>query len=356
MGQVDEWHRKNIVFVILCSCVLCIIASMNETNAKEEKRVRRKANRTVRAVLFGLLIILLLGVVGGLIGYNNGIAQRLNKHQEQVMVAASGQYQLGVIDLENERYEMAKKRFEYVINLDPSFPGAEEKLQEALIAIALDAHPEPTAVIAALPTETATPQVTPTVDTRPREELYAEAEAHIDAGEWQLAIEALDKLRFNYPDFQVTAVDGMYYYAYRNLGVHKIIVDGNLEGGMYDLAIAERFGTLDWEADGYRTYSRYFSTGMSFWEVDWSQSAYYFGLVANAFPNLHDGSNITATKRWYESSVNYGEQLFAAKEFCTARDNLQNAYNIDSGSEELYELLQKAINKCDEKGNASENN
>lgn len=336
--------------------VLGIIAGMNDTNKKVERKTRRKENRTGRAILFGALIVLFLGLIGGYIGYRQGIAERLAHHQDQVTIAASGQYQLGLIDLENKRYEMAKRRFEYVISIDPGFPGVEESLAEALLGLALDSVPEPTAVIAALPTETPTPEITPTIDTRPREELFKEAQAHIEAGEWDFAIATLDKLRLNYPDFEVTVIDGMYFYAYRNLGVDKIIIDGNLEGGMYDLAIAERFGTLDWEAEGYRTYSRYFISGVSFWEVDWSQSAYYFGLVANAYPNLHDGSNYTATKRYYLAAYAYADQLFDAKEFCTAKDNYQSAYNLDSGDAELYEKLEKSITKCDEKGNASEKN
>jgi tetratricopeptide (TPR) repeat protein len=327
---------------------------MNETNRKEEKKALRKENRTARTVLFGIVIVLVIGSIGGFIGYQNGIQLRLAEQNGQLMIAASGQYQLGLIDLENERFEMAKKRFEYVISLDAAFPGAEEKLTEALLGLALDTTVSPTAVIAALPTQTPIPEITPTVDTRPREEMYVDAQNYIEAGEWAAAIEKLDKLRLTYPEFNVTIVDGMYYYAYRNLGVKNIINDGNLEGGMYDLAIAERFGVLDWEADGYRTYARYFITGISFWEVDWSQSVYYFGLVANAYPNLHDGSNYTAAKRYYLALVSYGDQLFASKEFCFARDNFQLAYNLDSSDEELYNKLQKGIEKCDEHGNASE--
>ena len=304
----------------------------------------------------GVGFLLIVVFIGAFLGYQSGISQRLANYQNQVMVAASGQYQLGLIDLENERYEMAKKRFEYVIGLDPNFPGAEEKLSEALLGIVLMMTPEPTAVVAAIPTETPTPEITPTIDTRPREALLDEAEDYIANGQWIEAIQALDKLRLNFPDFNVTIIDGMYYYAYRNLGVQQIIVDGNLEGGMYDLAIAERFGVLDWEADGYRTYARYFITGISFWEVDWSQSAYYFGLVANAFPNLHDGSNLTAQKRFYTASIEYGDQLFSAREFCSARDNYQNAYNIDASDEELYEQLEKSKERCEKDGNASEKN
>ena len=333
--------------------VLGIIAVMNETNKKELRKARRKEIRRGRAILYALIIIVLIGVVGGLIGYQNGIDLRIKNYQEQVTIAASGQFQLGLIDLENDRYEMAKRRFEYVISLDPGFPGAEEKLSEALLGLAMDSTPEPTAVIAALPTETPSPEVTPTIDTRPREELLREAEEYTNTGDWALVIESLDKLRLNYPDYQVTLIDGMYYYAYRNMGVQKIIIDGNLEGGMYDLAIAERFGVLDWEADGYRIYARYFMTGVSFWEVDWSQSTYYFSLVANAYPNLHDGSNLTAQKRYFLATSAYGDQLYAANEFCTARDNYQIAYDLEP-SEELYEKLALGIENCDEHGNASE--
>jgi tetratricopeptide (TPR) repeat protein len=38
------------------------------------------------------------------------------------------QFELGVADMDAGRYEMARKRFEYVIEINPNFPGIEEKL------------------------------------------------------------------------------------------------------------------------------------------------------------------------------------------------------------------------------------
>ena len=54
----------------------------------------------------------------------------------------------------------------------------------------------------------------------------------------------LDTLRRKDPAFHTVEVDGMYYFALRNLGV-DLIQAGNLEGGIYELTLAERFAPLE---------------------------------------------------------------------------------------------------------------
>jgi hypothetical protein len=69
----------------------------------------------------------------------------------------------------------------------------------------------------------------------------------------------------------------MYYIALRYRGVQKIIYEGNLEGGMYDLSLTESFGPLDHEANGFRNWARMYVSGASFWEIDWERVLSFFG-------------------------------------------------------------------------------
>ena len=62
------------------------------------------------------------------------------------------QYQLGVTDLQNSRYEFAKQRFEYVIQLDPGFPGVLEKMAEIAIIMNATATPTPAPIATVAPT------------------------------------------------------------------------------------------------------------------------------------------------------------------------------------------------------------
>lgn len=318
-------------------------------DAKEKK----ERNRSGRLILISAAILFVLLAIGAAAGYQGGINLRMKNYQDQVAIAASVQYQYGLIDLEESRYDFAQQRFEYVISLDPNFPGAVEKLQEAMLKTSLDTKPT---VQAIMPTVEPTPeiQVTATPDNRNEEEVMESAEQEMLAGNWTAAIGHLDQLRLSNRSFQTAKVDGMYYLAYRNLGVQQILYEGNLEGGMYDLSIAERFGPLDVEANSYRTYARYYVTGASFWELDWGQVNYYFSLVSQALPNLVDGSGYTAAERYRISAFHYGDNLFEAREFCSAQVQYEAAYAMNSEEEGLWEKVEKSREKCEEHGNLSE--
>jgi hypothetical protein len=48
--------------------------------------------------------------------------ERLEKESKNVTMVVMSQFQMGLDDLAAERYEAARDRFEYVIELDPQFP------------------------------------------------------------------------------------------------------------------------------------------------------------------------------------------------------------------------------------------
>ncbi len=81
---------------------------------------------------------------------------------DQVVMNTVQQYELGVVDLAAGRYDMARQRFEFVISLNPNFPGAREKLTEAMMAQA----------IVYTPTPQPTPTIEPTPDLRGEEEIF----------------------------------------------------------------------------------------------------------------------------------------------------------------------------------------
>ncbi len=332
----------------------------NEENALNKEEILPEAsakgknkNQIGRVIFISSIIFLLFLTAGTLAGYQGGINLRVKNYEGQVAVAAATQYQYGVIDLEEGRYDIARQRFEYVIGLDPKFPGAAEKLQEALLNSSLEANPTAAPL---LPTVVPTEEVmlTPTPDTRTEEELMASVETLLAEFDYVAAIGLLDQLRMGSPEYKTAQVDGMYYIAYRNLGVKRILVEGNLEGGMYDLSIAERFGPLDVEANSYRTYARYYVTGSSFWELDWRQVSYYFSLVYKALPNLIDGSGYTATERFRLSTIYYGDDLYEVGDYCKAQVQYETAYEIDQNVEGLWEKVEKSRENCAEHGDASE--
>jgi tetratricopeptide (TPR) repeat protein len=313
--------------------------SPGETSPTPAVDEPRKRKRRVWIWWLGLALVALVGITGFSVylGYQSGIQQRTSFEATQVSQALGEQYALGVQDLEAGRYEVARQRFEYVIELNPNYPGVTEKLAEVLLA--LNATATPTIV----PTPTPVP-LTPTPDLRGEAELFAQAEDHLRNEAWTEAIDTLQTLRKKNPEYQAVQVDGMLYLALRNRGVRKIGL-GDLEGGIYDLTLAEGFGPLDTEAVSWRTWARYYITGASFWEVDWAQAVYYFEQVAPMTPNMHDGTGWTAAQRYLEAVVEYAEWLEDQKDWCNAEIQYQKA--LDLGADpSLEEDMEFAAQKC----------
>jgi tetratricopeptide (TPR) repeat protein len=282
---------------------------------------------------------------GGYAGYRSALDERLEKEAIHVTTIALEQFQMGLDDLAAERYEAARDRFEYVIELDPSFPGAADKLAEALLAMAIENTPTPA--------PTPTIEISPTPDLRGAEELYNQSMQHLRNKEWDQAVQTLDLLRKEDLSYRTLDVDGMYYIALRYRGVQKIIYEGNLEGGMYDLSLTETFGPLDHEANGFRNWARMYVSGASFWEVDWERVLSFFGQIYPALPNLRDGSNITAVERFRRASIGYGDQLVEKEEYCAAVDQYNNALSITEDAE-VRRKADEAFNNCQSPGSGGE--
>jgi tetratricopeptide (TPR) repeat protein len=307
----------------------------------DDQLVPRKRGRASWFWWLLLAIFTLIGVVAvsGLLGYWNGIRLRQEFEATQIAASAEEYYKLGLENMEAGRYYIAQQQFQYVIELDPNYPDAPNKLAEVMLILNATATPTPA------PTATPTPiPVTPTPDTRGEAEIYAQAEDYIRNEDWGAAIETLETLRKVNPEYRAIDVDGMLYLSLRQRGVQKIS-EGNLEGGIYDLSLAERFGILDTEADSWRVWAQYYLRGASFWEVDWGQAVYYFEQVAPMFPNMHDGSFWTASQRYKEALTQYAEWLEDQGMWCEAEEQYIKLRDY-TGDSSLDETIEIVADKC----------
>jgi tetratricopeptide (TPR) repeat protein len=292
-------------------------------------------------LLWGLLGVLVLGILiiaGSYMGYQQGINDRTGYEATQVAAAIEEQYQLGLQDMQAGNYEVARQRFDYVLQINPNYPGVIDLMAEVLLVLNATATPTPA------PTATATPANSPTPDLRGAEELFVHAQNSLAEEQWDQAIETLETLRKTNPEYKAIDVDGMFFVAYRNRGA-KNIGAGNLEQGIYDLTLAESFGVLDTEAVGYRTWARYYITGASFWGVQWDQAIYYFEQVAPQYPNMHDGTGWTAAQRYVEAIVGYGGWFESQEKWCDAEEQYHRAYEI-SGDPTTREARDRASDYC----------
>ena len=272
-------------------------------------------------VLLGLFLLIIGAAVGAFLGYQDGIRIRLSRQATNIAVAAKTQFDLGNKDLADGNYESARKRFEYVAQIDPSFPGITQKLTQVMVVLTHTDVP-PTSV----PTQA--PALTPTPDTRGVEDLVKQAQDDLRKKDWDGTIATLDNIRNVDPTYRVVDVDGMYYIALRFRGMDKILKNGSLEGGAYDLAQAESFAPIDHDADSYRTWAALYLQGAAYWGIDWPKVIANFGDIMQSLPGLRDGSNMTAGERYRIALLRYGDQLAASEDWCNAEKQYAAAQQV----------------------------
>ena len=286
----------------------------NSEGTQPNKPITQK--RRGRAFVFYALILLVISGFTVVTGYLSGIVIRKQNQSTVVSQQLIEQFQFANEDIQAGRYEIAQQRLEFIISNNPSYPGAQEKLTEVLV---LRNAPKPTL----------TPSLTPTPDFTGAEQAYGRASQLIAAQDWPGALGALDQMRKLDPSYQQSQVDGMYYFALRNYGYNLITQQGNLEGGIYQLTLAERFGPLDRDSNGLREGARVYIIGASFWELNWEQAVFYFEQARN-WGNLWDGT-MTASERYWFASMRLGDELFAKEKLCEENEALvyyQNAQSI----------------------------
>lgn len=272
----------------------------------DEPRGRRK---WILWSFLGVLLLALIAAGSAFAGYTSAIDQRTRYESTLVAGEAVNQYVLAQQDIATGNYDLARQRLEYIIQIDPNYPGVADQLVYVMTQQG----------ITATPTFAPTPTLTPTPDYRGRDELIAQAQNLLIARNWTGAIDTLLLLRKNYPDYLAVKVDGMLFVALRNRGIDKIALLHDLEGGNYDLTLAERFGPLDAEARNWREWAELYIRGASFWDVDWGQAVYYFSQLASAAPNLSDISGWTASNRYLDALLGYGDWFAARGEWCDAQ-------------------------------------
>jgi tetratricopeptide (TPR) repeat protein len=273
---------------------------------------KRSRWRSFLAGFFGL--ILLLGL-GGYSGYAAGIGDRTEAESSVLSQQLMEQYQIALVEIHDGRYETAKQRLQFILAKDPSYPGVADKLTEIM-------------VLSTIPTITPTPTATSTPDFSGVENAYQRAQQLINKQDWQNALAALDIVRKLDPNYKVAQVDGMYYFCLRNFGQDLILKQGNLEGGIYQLTLAERFGPLDNSSIKLRDSARTYIIGSSFWEIDWRKAIEFFSQVGN---NISDG-NMTTEQRLNVAYARFGDQLFEDGDYCAAYSQYSQATSLDPKS------------------------
>lgn len=302
-------------------------------NGKQRKMGRAaKVLLTAAAFLGGLVLLVgISGAAGFFTGKNEGDTIATLEMSTYLMT----QYQRAADDYAAGNYLLARDRLVYIVEKDREFSAAVDLLIEVQMVLNLTATPPPS---------TATVTMTPTPDMRPADDQYNTAVLLITQGAWDLALETLSNLRKVHPSFRIVDVDGLMYLALRNRGVEKIR-SGELEGGIYDFSLAEKFGPLDNEANNYRGWARLYLLGNAFWGAYPEQAAYYYGQLVGVGVDIRDASGVSAFYRYWASLAQMGDFSAEEGEWCLASEQYQVALN-SAAWDSLFPTATHAYNQC----------
>jgi tetratricopeptide (TPR) repeat protein len=289
---------------------------MTEINDTQPNAVVPPAKKR-SSIWITILVVLIVLSAGTFFGYQSGLGDRRQAASAILNQQLDEQFQMGIKAMESGLYQVALKNFQFVIQQDPNYPGAQDKLVDVLLKLNLSA----TNTVAFTPMFTATP------DLRGVEAIFAQASSSIAALDWNVALDNLDALRKADASYKTVEVDGMYYISLIQRGQSKLVNQDckaiSLEGGIYDLTLAERFGPLDNFSQGLRNWARLYITGASFWGIDWTQVLYYFDQLYINMPYMMDSSCFNSMQRYRYASIMHADSLLAIEEFCDANQYYQ---------------------------------
>jgi len=303
--------------------------------APEPARSGRR--RRLPLIALGLLLLVALILSGaGFAGYQAGLSQRDAQAQSTQSAELDHQYQLASDDITAGRYEVAEARFEYILQLDPGYRDAAQRLAQVRAAMAATATPTATPVP---PTATALPADPTATESHQAADLFAQAQTQYAASDWAGVIDTLGQLHAVDSTYMAVKVNGMLYVAYRNQGV-ALIAGPDIEGGMFDLDKAQDIGPLDSEALQYYSWGRLYLAAQSYWGLNWQQTVEILQELYLIAPYFHDTNTML-----YTATVNYADQLAASGDACGAAQNYSDAQTLKPDPQ-IADKLAKAQSDC----------
>jgi hypothetical protein len=269
---------------------------------------RRKVSFWLRFIIIGAVVVLVWGGAG-IGGYVAGMERRQLEQAQALEQTLQQQFDLGIENLLAGEFEVAKQRFQYVLLLNPEYPGAMELLNQTLSALN---EPTPTARPLISPTPTVTP------DLRSYEGMFISAQDSFGRGDWSTALDLMVLIRGNDPTYRLGEINQMMQVALRNRGM-DMLFEGRLEEGIFNLNLAERFGPLDGQAQSWRRSAAFFLFANSYIGLDWSLATDYFSQICVA--NIWG-----ACAKYAQSAREYGNLLVLQEDYCRASLNYDQFY------------------------------
>jgi len=259
-------------------------------------RARGPSVATLLILVFACSFLGLIAAAG-LGGIYAGLQDRTADEQAQ----ADEFYQEGLANRTAGKLQLAKADFEYVLKINPNYPGAREQLTQ--IADLLTVKPTPTFAA----------QVNVT------QQLYETGVKAYDQKKWQTAIEILSQVRVIDPAYEKDRINQMIYQAALTYGL-QLLKEDRLEEAIAYLDQAAYLKPLPAEAELEAQYARMYITARAYWNVNWEKAIESFGELYKIGPGYRD-----TFARYVEAYIQYGDERTRAGDPCAAQTQYEEA-------------------------------
>jgi tetratricopeptide (TPR) repeat protein len=271
---------------------------------------------TVLIILFACSFVGLIAL-----GALGGVWAGLQDRQADEQARAEKYYQEGIANRAAGKLLLAKADFEYVLKLNPIYPGAREQL--TLLQDLLTVRPTPTFV----------------AEVNVAAQLYQAGLDAYEKREWLKAIQILAQLRAINPTYEQAGVAQTIYNAALTYG-QDLLQDNRLEEGLTYLEQAAYIKPLPAEAETAAQYARLYITARDYWNVNWQKAIESFGELYQVAPGYQD-----TFARYVEAHILYGDERTRAGDPCAAQPLYEEANQLRP-ADALQAKAEKAKQDC----------
>ncbi len=313
------------------------LAAEEQAAAKSSRRPRRFMRRV------GLLLLLLAGILAWYlavfyIGWQSG--QSAQEEQKAAAITEQVETQIGLArqDILNGSFALAQLRLEWVLERSPDDSEARSLYQQAKAELEILRTP----VAVMTPTSSPTPIASPTPTAVPIEDPSVELErirGLFSTENWEEAVPALVAYQWQFPDRERQQTDEMLFEAYIGLGT-SLLKGDQVEHGLAYLEQAEKLGDLPQSVTDQRTWAEIYLQGISFYNVNWGATVYYFRDLCLAAPFYQSSCDLL-----FQALTEYGNQYAGSLDWCPALQLYEEAAQ-HGRNQLLSEKLRQAREEC----------
>jgi len=299
------------------------VPESQDENTSEATRRPRLTVRILGLVMIITAVLIVWYAIVGYIGYQQG--QELLQEKQVITLTnqINTQLELARQNINDNQYNLAKTRLNWVLEHSPNNQDATALLGE------IDTRLNVTPTIESKETATATPVPLPTPTPGligdPDDEL-ARIQQVVKNENWENAIKALATFQLQYPNYERPITDRLLYDAYIARAL-EIVEGEQVELGLAYFSEAEKLGDLPQEALDYQLWAELYMSGIAYYGVNWDIAAFNFRELCLSAPFFQDSCSLLQ-----QSLVNQAGQFAYALDWCPAEFYYQEAasYGADS--------------------------